>query len=153
MKVSTMNRRAVRPERFVWSVVAVAITAPVWAHHSFAGYDMTKTLTAEATLKEFRWGAPHSEAVFVIKGPDGKLEKVTVASATPTTYFKQGFNPKDFQVGDKMEITWHPSKSGHTGGILASLKLPDGRAFKDVEIAVGGAFAAGDGARQADKAQ
>jgi len=27
----------------------------VWAHHSFAGYDMTKTLTAEATLKEFRW--------------------------------------------------------------------------------------------------
>jgi hypothetical protein len=148
-----MSKRAVRPERFVWSMVAIAITAPVWAHHSFAGYDMDKTLTAQATLKEFRWGAPHSAAVYVIKSPDGKLEKVTVASATPSTFYKQGFKPKDFQVGDKMEITWHPSKSGHVGGILASLKLPNGRVFKDVEIAAGGAFASGNGARQADTAQ
>jgi hypothetical protein len=115
-------------------MVAIAIAAPVWAHHSFAGYDMGRALTAQAALKEFRWSAPHSAAVFVIKGPNGKLENITVASATPATFSKQGFKPRDFQVGDKMEITWHPSKSGRIGGILASIKLPDGRVFKDVEI-------------------
>jgi len=137
-----MNRRAVRPERFVWSMVAMVITAPVWAHHSFAGYDMDRTLTAQATLKEFRWVSPHSSAVFVIKGPDGKLENMTVTSATPATFLKQGLKPRDFQVGDKMEITWHPAKSGHPGGALASIKFPNGLAFKDVEFEAAGRLAA-----------
>jgi Family of unknown function (DUF6152) len=136
-----MNRRAVRPQRLVWSMVAMAITAPVWAHHSGAGYDMTKTLTAEATLKEFRWGAPHSAAVFMIKGPDGKSEAMTVGAGGPGMFLKQGFKPRDFQVGDKMEISWHPSTSGQIGGLLASMKLPDGREFKDVEFAPGGVTA------------
>jgi hypothetical protein len=114
-------------------MLAMAITAPAWAHHSAAGYDMTKTLTAEATLKEFRWGAPHSAAVFMIKGADGKTEVMTVAAAGPAMFFKQGFKPRDFQVGEKMEISWHPATSGQVGGTLASMKLPDGRLFKDVE--------------------
>jgi Family of unknown function (DUF6152) len=116
----------------------MAITAPVWAHHSDAGYDMTKTLTAEATLKEFRWGAPHSAAVFMIKGPDGKAEAMTVAAAGPAMFLKQGFKPRDFQVGEKMEITWHPSTSGQIGGLLASMKLSNGRAFTDVGVPSGG---------------
>ena len=146
-----MNRRAVRLERLVWSMVAMAITAPVWAHHSAAGYDLSKTLSAQATLKEFRWGAPHSAAVFVIKGPDGKPEDMTVASATPAMFVKQGFMPKDFQIGDKMEITWHPAKSGHLGGMLASVKFPNGRVFKDVEFAPG--VSNSDVLKQADTAQ
>jgi hypothetical protein len=133
-------------------MLAMAITAPVWAHHSFAGYDMTKTLTTEATLKEFRWGAPHSSAVFMIRGPDGKVEVMTVAAGTPSSFSKQGFRPKDFQVGDKMEISWHPSTSGHIGGMLAGMKLPNGHEFKDTEADPGSAFAA-TGAKQAETAQ
>ena len=136
--ISSMNRRAVCKQRLVWSIVAMAITAPVWAHHSDAGYDMTKTLTAEATLKEFRWGAPHSAAVFMIKGPNGKAEEMTVAAAGPTMFLKQGFKPRDFEVGEKMQITWHPAASGQIGGLLASMKLSDGRVFTDVAVASGG---------------
>jgi hypothetical protein len=46
---------------------------------------------------------------------------------------KQGFKPKDFRVGDKVDITWNPPTSGAAGGILASMKMPDGRTFKDNE--------------------
>jgi hypothetical protein len=106
---------------------------------------MTKTLTAEATLKEFRWGAPHSAAVFMIKGPDGKAEEMTVAAAGPSMFVKQGFKPRDFHVGDKMEISWHPSTSGHIGGSLSSMKLPNGHVFKDTEVDIG--------AKQVDTAQ
>lgn len=116
-------------------MLLMAVAVPVSAHHSFAGYDMTKTSTAQATIKEFRWGAPHSAAVFVIKGADGKQQEVTVASAAPSMFVKQGFKPKDFRAGDKLEITWHPSRSGAKGGILSSMKLPDGRVFKDTEFA------------------
>jgi hypothetical protein len=133
-----MNRRAGLPQRIVGLLVAMAITASAWAHHSAAGYDLTKILSAQATLKEFRWSSPHSAAVFVIKGPDGKAEDMTVASASPAMFVKQGFQPRDFQVGDKVEISWHPARSGHLGGMLASMKFPNGRVFKDVEFAPGG---------------
>ena len=96
---------------------------------------MTKTLSAPATIKEFRWGAPHSSAVFTIKGKDGKPENVTIASAAPTMFVKQGFKPKDFRVGDQVEIVWHPTRSGKSGGIISTIKLPDGRTFKDTEFA------------------
>jgi hypothetical protein len=123
-------------------LVAMAIALPVSAHHSFAGYDMTKTLTAKATIKEFRWGAPHSAAIFVIKGSDGKPQEMTVVSAAPTMFVKQGFKPKDFRAGDKVDITWHPTRNGALGGILASMTLPDGRTFKENEFGQLGSGAA-----------
>ena len=54
---------------------------------------MSKTLSAPATLKEFRWGAPHSSVVFVIKGPDGKPQELSMVSASPAAFAKQGFAP------------------------------------------------------------
>ena len=137
-----MNSPGIHPKRLLWSMVALSITAPTWAHHSLAGYDMAKTMTAEVTLKEFRWVSPHSSAVFIIKGADGKSENMTVTSATPATFLKQGFKPRDFQEGDKMEITWHPSKNGHLGGALAMIKLPNGQVFKDIEFEAASRLAA-----------
>ena len=118
----------------VLCVVAFAMIAPALAHHSFAGYDMAKTLTATAELKEFRWGAPHTTAVFTIKGPDGKDVDMTIASATPAMFVRQGFAPRDFKVGERMEVAWHPARNGNLGGALASIKLADGRTFKDTEF-------------------
>jgi hypothetical protein len=120
---------------FGWSaVLAAGLAAPLSAHHSFSGYDMQKTLSGSATLKEFRWGAPHSMVVFMIKGADGKPQEVAMGSASPAAFAKQGFKPRDFKVGEKMEITWRPSKSGATGGLLATMKLADGRTFGDNEF-------------------
>lgn len=130
-----MQKRSVIPRLCGWVLLTLAIAAPVSAHHSFAGYDITQNRTAQATIKEFRWGAPHSSAVFIIKGPDGKPEQITIASAAPTTYVKQGFKPKDFRAGDKVEIVWHPTRAGKPGGIISMIKLPDGRTFKDTEFA------------------
>ena len=129
-----MEIRIAKSEFLMSGMLLLAIAAPTSAHHSAAGYDMNKTLTAPATIKEFRWGAPHSSAVFMIKGANGKPEEVTMASATPATFMKQGFRPRDFKVGDKVEITWHPSKSGAIGGQLDAMKLPDGRTFKETEF-------------------
>jgi hypothetical protein len=139
---------------FGWSVIlAAGWAAPLSAHHSFSGYDMSKTLSAPATLKEFRWGAPHSAVVFVIKGEDGKPQEVTMASAAPASFAKQGFKPRDFKVGDKMQITWHPSRSGATGGSLATLTLADGRKFGDTEFGPSGSRVGGPSDRQAENAQ
>jgi hypothetical protein len=134
--------------------LSVILAAPLWAHHSGAGYDMSKTLSADATLKEFRWGAPHSQVVFMIKGADGKSEEVSMASAAPASFARAGFKPKDFKTGEKMKITWHPSKSGATGGTLLTITLADGRQFGDPEFGPGGGRVGGPSVdRQAEEAQ
>jgi hypothetical protein len=130
----------------------MTMAAPVSAHHSAAGYDLTKTLSAEATLKEFRWSAPHSAVVFVIKGADGKPQEVSMASASPASLIRQGFKPRDFKPGEKMKITWHPSKNGAIGGTLKTMKLSDGRSFNDEEFGPGG-FGLQDSKQQAESAQ
>jgi Family of unknown function (DUF6152) len=111
---------------------------PAIAHHSFAAYNMSKIVTAEGTLKEFRWGAPHSSMVLVY-AVKGKTMQMSIVSGRPMMFSKQGFNPRDFKRGDRLKITYHPNTSGLPGGALASLRLPNGKTFSDTEAArVGG---------------
>jgi Family of unknown function (DUF6152) len=39
--------------------VGVAAALPAGAHHSFATYDRTKTVTIKGTVKTFQWTNPH----------------------------------------------------------------------------------------------
>jgi hypothetical protein len=133
-------------------LVSGLVALPVFAHHSFSGYDMKKTETAQATIKEFRWGAPHSMGVFTVKGPKGELQEITAATAAPAMFLKQGFKPRDFKVGDKVEISWHPTRGGSLGGHLSSIKFSDGRIFKEQEILAIGNLEATEAAER-EKAQ
>ncbi len=48
------------------------LTTPAMAHHSFAMYDQTKTVTLTGVLTRFVAQANHAEIHFVPLGPDGK---------------------------------------------------------------------------------
>ena len=115
-------------------LASVLFTVEVAAHHSATGYDTSKTETAQGTLKEFRWGAPHSTLVFSIKSKDGKEHDVSMGGGAPGKFVKQGFKPRDFKVGDRMEVSWHPARNGTAGGLLTHLKLKDGREYQDDEF-------------------
>lgn len=124
-------------KQFVLALAATALSTfagTAAAHHSYAPYDMTKTVKAAATIKEFYWGAPHSSASFVIRGEDGQPQNLTLQGAAPNTMLRAGFNPRDMRRGIEVEITWHPMRNGKPGGTLATMKLPDGRVFKDNEF-------------------
>lgn len=112
----------------------VLLAVPVLGHHSFAAYDMRKLNAASGTIKEFRWGAPHSSMVLTYKAK-GKDALMSVVSGSPLMFSKQGFKPKDFKAGLKVSITYHPNVNGSPGGAMATMKLPDGRTFSDSEAA------------------
>ena len=115
-------------------VVMTAAGGPAGAHHSFAPYDMAQLKSAQATVKDFHWGAPHSSASFVMNDAGGKQQILTLQGAAPAAMARAGFNPKDVRRGMKVEITWHPLRSGTPGGTLATIKFPEGRVFKDSEF-------------------
>jgi hypothetical protein len=115
------------------ALLAMSGAGVAYAHHSFAAYDMTQTVAAEATVKEFRWGAPHSSVDLVVKMPNGKAQELNLVTGPPDLFVRQGFKPKSWHVGDKVQATYHPNFNGSPGGALATLSLPDGRIFKDTE--------------------
>jgi len=40
--------------------LAALIAMPAFAHHSFAMFDTSKTITLKGTVKEYEWTNPHS---------------------------------------------------------------------------------------------
>ena len=121
------------------AAMAALAAAPAFAHHSFNAYDMSKIETVSGTIKEFRWGAPHSSMVLIYLDKKGKEQTMSIVSGSPLMFSKQGFAPRDFHRGDKVTVTYHPNTSGGVGGALASLTLPDGKIYKDAEVAAAGA--------------
>jgi len=118
--------------------MAAIAAAPAFAHHSFNAYDMSKTEAVSGSIKEFRWGAPHSSMVVIYVDKSGKQQAMSVVSGSPAAFARQGFAPRDFHAGDKVTLTYHPNTSGGAGGALATLTVPDGRTYKDSEAAAAG---------------
>ncbi len=100
---------------------------PALAHHSFAAYDQAVTKSVTGTLKEFDWNAPHSSMTVAFTDANGKADEVSVTTGAPATISSQGFKPRDFKVGQKATVTWHPNRNGVPGGELVDFTLEDGR--------------------------
>ncbi len=134
----TLKKRSMAGLGLMGLAAGLVVTAvPAIAHHSFASYDMGHTLMAEGTLKEFRWGAPHSSLVLIYL-EKGAEKQMSIISGSPLLFAKQGLSPRDFKRGDKVKISYHPNISGLPGGALATLKLPNGKSFSDTEAARAG---------------
>ncbi len=50
-----MNIRRIIP----LTIAGLLVSLPAAAHHSFATFDMTKTVTLRGTVKELQWTNPH----------------------------------------------------------------------------------------------
>jgi hypothetical protein len=121
-----MNRLQPLATALLLALAAFAVT-PVLAHHSFAAYDQTVTKSVTGTLKEFDWSAPHSAVTVAFTDATGKVDEVSVTTGAPATISGQGFKPRDFKVGQKASMTWHPNRNGVPGGELVDFILEDGR--------------------------
>jgi len=124
---------------------AIAIVVPLLAtiasaHHSFAAYDTSKTITVQATIKEFDWGAPHSSGTFLVMQPGGEPKQVSVIAGAPNSFSNQGFRAHDFKKGLTVTLMYHPLRDGSTsGGSLAGIVFPDGRKYGETQPGSGGA--------------
>src|SRR5438045_8545489 len=96
------------------------------AHHSFAMFDTTKTVTLTGTVTVFEWTNPH--AYIELDVPEGAAVKHwSVELGSPSILMQSGWKFKDLKHGDKITVRLSPLKSGQTGGLLVQATLPDGR--------------------------
>jgi hypothetical protein len=112
-------------------VAALAFVAagPVFAHHSFTMFDMTKKITLVGTVTTFEWTNPHS--YIEIDVPDeaspGAIKHWSIEMGSPSILQQSGWKFSSLKKGDKTTLIISPLKNGKAGGFLNTATLPDGR--------------------------
>ena len=110
-----------------WLLSPLALlAAPAIAHHSYAMFDMTRIVTLDATITQFKWQNPHSFMEADIKTPDG-TEHWAIEMTAPNNLVQEGWKRTTVKPGDHVTIYVHPLRSGNKGGSFAGGKLADGR--------------------------
>jgi hypothetical protein len=110
----------------VAGVAALLTTVPAVAHHSFAMFDATKTVTLSGTVKSFEWTNPHMWLTVLVPQANGQpieypLEMQGIAGAV-----KLGWKRDTAKAGDKISVNIHPLRDGSHGGQLLNVVLANG---------------------------
>ena len=111
---------------YVASVVAV-LAAPVFAHHSAAGIDRSKSVTLVGTVREFGWTNPHSWMEVDVPNPAGGTVTWKVEMTSPAFLVRAGWKSTTVKPGDKVSVQVRPLANGDPGGLFVSVTLPSGQ--------------------------
>jgi hypothetical protein len=89
------------------------------AHHSFAMFDATQTITLVGTVKQVQWTNPHIWVqVLVPDAKGGAAAEWSIEGGSPNGLTRQGWRRTSIKEGDAIEITIHPLKDGTNGGSM-----------------------------------
>ena len=117
--------------------LSMAAAWPVAAHHSFAMYDQTKTVTLTGVLTRFVAQANHAELHFVplgpdgkpMRGPDSKLITWGVEMTGAAAVAREGITVASFPAGTVFSVHVNPLRDGTNFGarVGAVAKCPKGK--------------------------
>jgi Family of unknown function (DUF6152) len=105
-------------------ICLVLFIAPAMAHHSFAMYDQTKTVTFTGVATRFVAQANHAELHFVplgtdgkpLRGSDGKPITWGVEMAGAAAVAQQGITVASFPAGTIFSVKLNPLRDGSNFG-------------------------------------
>jgi len=109
------------------AVAALLMASSGFAHHSFAMFDQSKTVTLQGTVKDFRWSNPHVFIQLMVKNDDGTEEEWSIEMTSPEHLVRVGWKPGTLKPGDKVTLNIHPMHDGVKGGQYLSGIGPDGQ--------------------------
>jgi hypothetical protein len=122
-----MRDPILRPSRAMLAFVGAILllqAGPAAAHHSFALFDVTKTVILEGKVKQFDWTNPHSWIHLVVIGANNQPEEWLIELPAAATLSHDGWNKNYLKVGERLSLRINPLKNGMKGGSLQSFR-PD----------------------------
>ncbi len=103
-----------------------ALAAPAVAHHSFAMFDQTRTVTFKGTVKDFQWTNPHVVVWVVAEPKPGAAPDTwTIELTSPGNLTRLGWTRHALKPGDRVDVEINPLRDGQHGGSLKKVTLAD----------------------------
>jgi hypothetical protein len=109
------------------AAAVVWAASPLLAHHSFAMYDHTRTMTIKGEVTKFQWTNPHGYLELDVKQKDGSTKHFTCEMTSINMMTRLGWRSNMIKFGDKVVVTISPLLNGDPAGLLLDVTLPDGR--------------------------
>ena len=97
-------------------------SVPASAHHSFALFDMQKSLMLEGTVKQFDWSNPHSWIRLVVVAENNQPEEWMIELPAAASLARDGWNKNFLKTGERISVRVNPLKNGMKGGALQSFR-------------------------------
>ena len=113
--------------RFSILCALALLTTPVFAHHSFTMFDMSKKVTMTGTVTSFEWTNPHAYIEIDVPDENGAVKHWSIEMGSPSILQQSGWKFSSLKKGDKTTLIISPLKNGKSGGFLNTATLPDGR--------------------------
>jgi hypothetical protein len=106
--------------------LVTVLAPPVFAHHSMAMFDRSKTVTIKGTIDQFQWTNPH--VVIWVAGTiteGGKSQVWAVELSSPGNLTRSGWTKRSVKPGDKVAVDVAPLRDGQPGGGFRKLTFVD----------------------------
>jgi Family of unknown function (DUF6152) len=107
-------------------LAALVLPIVALAHHSFAMFDMTKSINYKGAVKEVQWTNPHVWVELEVTA-DGKTTTLSFEGAAISVLKRVGWMKDTVKAGEVVTVVGHPYKDGRPGGSIDHLLLADGR--------------------------
>ena len=117
-----MARRGKKMRKNLLAFVAlasasVAATAAM-AHHSFAMFDRTRSITVSGTVREFQWTNPHAYIQLTGRDSAGRPVEWSLEMGAPMYLYARGWRPRTLRPGTQVTVDLNPLRSGQPGGVV-----------------------------------
>jgi len=106
-------------------MVLAALAPAAQAHHSYAMFDRSKTVTLTGVIRQFQWTNPHSWIQLTVPG-DAGTEEWSIEMGSPFELLRVGWTATTVKAGERVTIQIHPVKDGSRGGGFVSGTDADG---------------------------
>jgi Family of unknown function (DUF6152) len=98
-----------------------------YGHHSPAQFDLSRTLTIEATVTKFEWINPHVFVQVETVGDNGQPQTWQIEGDAPSTLLPLGWSSDSLKPGDRVTVEASPPRNAARRTLLGrSITRADG---------------------------
>ena len=106
--------------------LAALLGAQAIAHHSFAMFDNSRSITLHGKVTAYQWTNPHAFLDIDAEEGKGKTKHYTLEMTSPNMLSRGGWSSRTVKPGDVVTAIVSPLNDGQPGGLLLQLTLPNG---------------------------
>ena len=107
-------------------LMGICTGTALFAHHSFAAFDVQDTETLRGVVEEVQWRNPHVWIQVMVEEASGNEVEWSIETGSPSSLVRQGWKTTSVKPGDQITVTMHPLRDGRPGGYLVTVRMADG---------------------------
>jgi len=114
----------------VLGLLMLTLSLPALAHHSFAVFDHTRTITLRGTVTKFQWTNPHAFIELDLPQSDGSVKHFSIELTSINMMQRAGWRSNMIKAGDRVKAVVAPLLNGEPAGLGLEVTLVDGKTLE-----------------------